>query len=182
MTTMEQLELAWQEAKKTRATEDIDALGRLARTLSRELCSCRAELDDRRAADLSREKEALKACAAAFNRAFRAGEFSIEYDVEVQTVSLFLIKGERSVLVEKRVVIEEDAKVTRDENSITYAIGPSVERIHEAFLNGEDCREWIVANAVVDDLVVALEWLAGKRAMPPGACMTLLPSEIGADR
>lgn len=44
MTTMEQIEWAWQEASKTRAAEDIDTLGRLARGLFCVLTATNAEL------------------------------------------------------------------------------------------------------------------------------------------
>jgi len=104
-------------------------------------------------------------------RKMARNEFTIDFngDDDDPTDALFIMRGERSVLLEVRAFANEDRQITRYENSITCCVAtPSLERFRDGF-RGEmanDVSERVVPNARAEDLIVALQWLLEKKASP----------------
>jgi hypothetical protein len=96
-------------------------------------------------------------------------EFMIDFqDDGAPTWALFVMRDERSVLLEVRGIVNDDRQIIGHDNSITYSVAtPSLDR-HRAGYRGElanDSSERIVESATVEDLITALQWLVGKETL-----------------
>lgn len=105
-----------------------------------------------------------------FNKNNVEAEFKIDFEYDdVPTAALFVMRGDRSVLLEVKTFVNDDRCILRYENSVTYSVAtPSLERFRVGF-RGElanDSSERVVLNATVEDLIVALQWLVGKETTP----------------
>jgi hypothetical protein len=93
------------------------------------------------------------------------GDFMVDYDTRERVTSLCASRGDRSVSLDVRTVVDENQRVVHYDSSVAYGLyGPSLKRIRDGF-RGElacDTSERVVQNATAEDLIVALRWLVGE--------------------
>ena len=128
--------------------------------------------------ELTSNGAAARACSWTLdemNRLFHGAKatFSIDFDIAdggAPTANLFVMRGDRSVLLEVLGVVDAHRRVVRFENTVTCSVAiPSLDRVRQGY-RGElanSSSEEIVSDAGVEDLGAALQWLAGKEEHPP---------------